>query len=236
MSRARRQRLSPIEAWARTPRDGSVRVTEVRTVRDDPACVWIVLDGVRAGLVDRDTAARVGLALDRPVWTAELADRLDAEVRRRLCDRTAVRLLAARMRSRSGLIQALTRRGHDRTTASACADEHARRGAVDDARFAEVVVRNELARKPAGRRLLEAKLRTKGVSGEAAGRAVEDALADRDELEDARAFARGSMRSFRSGADPDAVRRRLSGRLARRGFSGEVVRRVVDELLREEWA
>jgi len=236
MNRGNRQKLTPIQAWHRTPRDGSVRVTEVRTVPDDPGCVWIVLDGVRAGLVDRETAARAQLATDRPAWTEALAEKLDAEVRRRLCERSAVRLLASRMRSRAGLVQALVRRGHDAPTAEACAEDYAERGAINDARFAEVVVRNELARKPAGRRLLEAKLHAKGVRGEPAGRAVEAALADRDELADARQVARASARSIRDGTEPDVFRRRLSGRLARRGFSGEVVRRVVDELLRERSA
>lgn len=233
MNRGSRQKLTPIQAWQRTPRDGSVRVTEIRTVRDDPGCVWIVLDGVRAGLVDRETAAKAGLALDQPAWTESLAARLDAEVRRRLCDRGAVRLLASRMRSRSGLIEALVRRGHDAETAGVCADAYAERGAIDDARFAEVVVRNELARKPAGRRFLEAKLYAKGVRGEHAGRAIEEALGQRSELEDARKVAASAARSIRDGTEPDAFRRRLSGRLARRGFSGGVIRRVVDELLRE---
>lgn len=229
----RRAKLTPIRVWNTTPRDGSASLTGVRGVTDDPGCVWVLLDGVRAGVVDRETAVRLGLGGAGPsrAWTEDLAGRIDEEVRRRLCERSAVRLLAARMRCRAGLVRALTQRGHDQRTAEACADRYAALGALDDARFAEVVVRNELARKPAGRRLLEAKLRAQGVGGDTAGKAIAAALRGRDELEDARKVAAASLRGMRANADADAVRRRLSGRLARRGFSGEVVRRAVDEVL-----
>jgi regulatory protein len=228
----RRAKTTPIRVWNTTPRDGSASLTGVRGVTDDPGCVWVLLDGARAGVVDRETAARLGLSAPTRAWTEDLAGSIDAEVRRRLCDRSAVRLLAARMRCRAGLVRALTQRGHDQRTAEACAERYAAMGALDDARYAEVVVRNELARKPAGRRLLEAKLRAQGVGGEAARDAVGRALEGRDELEDARKLAAASYRAMRPNTDAGAVRRRLSGRLARRGFSGEIVRRAVDEVMR----
>jgi hypothetical protein len=71
-----------------------------------------------------------------------------------------------------------------------------------------------------------------GVGGEAARDAVGRALEGRDELEDARKLAAASYRAMRPNMDAGAVRRRLSGRLARRGFSGEIVRRAVDEVMR----
>ncbi len=235
MNPRKRASPTPVRAWNDAPRDGSVRLTGIRTVRDDPACVWLLIDGVRAGVVDRETAAALGLAAAPMVWTAALADRLDAEVRRRLCDRSAVRLLAARMRSREGLVRALIQRGHDRGTAAACADRYAEMGALDDARYAEVVVRNELARKPAGRRLLEARLRAQGIRGDDARGAVDRALAERDELADAVRLAASAVRSARAGTDAETLRRRVGGRLARRGFAGETVRRAVEEALRA-WA
>lgn len=230
------QRTTPIRVWdGAAGRDG-VRLTGLRTVRDDPACVWIVLDGLRAGLVDRDAAAALGLAdaaSENAAWRADWHEQLDREVRDRLCRRAAERLLAARMRCRAGLVRALVQRGHDRTTAEACADHFGSLGAVDDARYAEVLVRNELARKPAGRRLLESKLRAHGVGRDEADRAIEEALRGRDELADARRAAEAAARSLRPGSDRQAARRRIGGRLARRGFRPEVIRRALDEVLRE---
>lgn len=229
-----RSSKTPIRAWETTPRDGSATLTELRTVRDDPACVWVLLDGVRAGILDRQSAAGIGPPTP---WTVALADRLDEEVRRRLCDRSAVRLLAARMRSREGLVRALVQRGHARETAAACADRFAGLGALDDARYAEVMVRNELARKPAGRRLLEARLRAHGITGPDARRVLDKALEDRDEAADALRVARAVARSLRPGADAQAARRRLSARLARRGFSSDAVRSAVEAVLGEgDWS
>lgn len=230
------RRSTPIRVWNDAASRDGVRLTGLRTVRDDPARLWILLDNRRAGLVERDSAAALGLpgaAAENAPWRVEWHEKLDPEVRAGLCRRSAERLLAARMRCRAGLVRALVQRGHDRATAEACAEHFASLGAVDDARYAEVLVRNELARKPAGRRLLEAKLRAHGVAREHADRAIDEALGDRDELADARRAAAAAARTLRPGTDRQAARRRLSARLARRGFGPGVIREALDEVLRE---
>ncbi|MCC5822725.1 MAG: RecX family transcriptional regulator [Phycisphaerales bacterium] len=229
-----RQQQIPIRVWSQAAGRDDVRLTGVRPVRDDPGCVWIILDGQRAGLVDRASAASLRLesaAADQKPWDPAWHDHLDAQVRERLCKRSGERLLAARMRCKAGLVRALMNRGHARPDAEACAAHFESLGALDDARYAEVLVRNELSRRPAGRRLLEAKLRSHGVPQSLAESAIKDALLDRDEEADARSVAESAARSLRPGCDPQAARRRIAGRLARRGFGPETIRRVLDSVL-----
>ena len=223
--------------WNEACSDGGVVIDDLRAVRDDPACVWIVSDGVRIGLIDRVSGERHGVCVGT-VLDAETAGRIDAEVRERLCDRSAVRMLAARSHTAAMLGRKLVMRGHDRVTAARVCERWRERGAIDDARFAETAVRNELARRPAGRRLLESKLAAKGVGRAAADAAIDAALSGRDELSDAIEFARRSVgsiaRSLRGQGDRgDVVRRRAFGRLARRGFSGDTSRRAIDIAMRE---
>jgi SOS response regulatory protein OraA/RecX len=225
-----RSRVEPIRAWNQTPRDGSSRLTELRGVREDPTCVWILLDGVKAGMVARETVARAGLVPMTP-WTEAAARSVDEEVRCRLCDLTARRLLSVRVRARAELTRLLTSRGHDGTTVAACVDKYAGLGLIDDDRFAEIAVRSELVRRPVGRRLLEAKLRAKGVNDRAARAAIDTAMEGRDEMADALKAAESGARTMSARAEPEAARRRLTARLLRRGFSSEATRRAVDEVL-----
>ncbi len=221
-----------IRQWQDLRGSDGQTVTALRAVRDDPESVWILCGRDCVGLIGRETATKLGLHAGS-VLDAALIERADAEVRWRLARRDALRMLAARSYARRGLADALVRKGHDRADASTTAAWAADRGFIDDARFAEVTVRNELARRPAGRKLLEAKLRAKGVGPEDAARAIDAALGPRDELEDAIRIARTAVRSLSRSHAREVVQRRVVGRLGRRGFSGEVARRAVERVLQE---
>lgn len=223
-----RSRVVMARAWGEAGRGGPATLGRLAGVRDDPACVWLEIGGVRCGMLSRETAAGLGLR-EGMAWTAALHGAVDSEVRRRLCDRAAVRLLTTRARSRAELERALVQRGHDRVTAEACVAAWDERGAIDDERYAETVVRGTLARRPVGRAVLEATLRGRGVEGRVARAAVDTALEGRDEIADARKAGVSAWRSLAS-LEAAVGRRRLSARLARRGFSAGVVRRVVDEI------
>lgn len=233
----RKRAVPVIRLWNETARSPGQAIDDTRVVRDDPVCIWLVIKGDRVGLLDRAYADKHGVSAGT-LLTEELIERIDTEVRDRLCDRSAVRMLAARSHSAAMLERKLVMRGHDRSTAVAVSKRWTERGAIDDVRFAESTVRNELARKPAGRRLLESKLAAKGVSRADAAPVISAALADRDELADALLLARKSVASLKRSInantrDPAVVKRRTLGRLARRGFSNDAVRRAVEIAMRE---
>jgi regulatory protein len=154
-----------------------------------------------------------------------------AETDRHNARRDAIRFLRISGRSTRALVDRLVAKGHARATAQWAADEMVRVGLLDDRKYAEAVVRSQLSRKPAGRRYLLARLRTKGVPGEIAEDVVAAALDERDELDDAMDLARRKLRTYRPDLDPGAARRRLMGVLARRGFDADTTRRVVESLL-----
>jgi regulatory protein len=145
--------------------------------------------------------------------------------------RSAMRMLTLSARSRADLERSLIGRSHDRAAAAWAVEKMDSIGALDDELFAAGLVRRELLRKPAGRRLLEAKLRAKGVSSEITDRVIAEALEERDVYSDALVVAERGARSLPQSLEHLKKVRRLSGRLARRGFDAEVVRRVVDEVL-----
>lgn len=154
-----------------------------------------------------------------------------ADTDRHKARRDAIRFLRISGRSTRALVDRLVAKGHARATARWAADEMVRVGLLDDRKYAEAVVRSQLARKPAGRRYLLASLRTKGVPGEIAEDVVAAALGERDELSDAMDLAHRKLRTYRPDLDPVAARRRLMGVLARRGFDADTTRSVVESLL-----
>lgn len=98
-----------------------------------------------------------------------------------------------------------------------------RAGFIDDTAFAQYWVENRTAFRPRGQRALVYELRQKGVSADI----VEAALMDFDEREAAWAVAEEQARKLEH-LQADKFRKRLSGRLARRGFSYDLIREILD--------
>ncbi len=102
---------------------------------------------------------------------------------------------------------------------------------VDDAAYADLLIRSQQAGRGLARRALAQELRRKGVDDDTAQAAL-DAVDDRDEEERARALVAKKLRSM-SGLDAVVQTRRLAGMLARKGYGSEVAVRVVREAVRE---
>ena len=133
-----------------------------------------------------------------------------------------LRLLSHRERSRAELKIALRRKGYGADTIAGVLDRLEESGLQSDARFAEVFTQE--AHRGRG-------LSTSAVQGELRRRGVEAGLA----AEAARARAVAGRRATRlSGMPPDVRRRRLEGFLARRGYPGDLCRRIAAEVTAED--
>jgi len=145
-----------------------------------------------------------------------------------------LRQLTAAPRSRQQLAEALARREVPEDVADRVLDRFTEVGLVDDAAYAEVLVRSRHAERGLSRRALALELRRRGVDDGIA----QDALAqvdDDDEEHAARALARKKLASTR-GMDRETRLRRAYGALGRRGYGGSLVARVVREELEAEGA
>ena len=141
----------------------------------------------------------------------------------------ALRLIKFRPRSEAELATRLGRKGFGDETVRAVLEDLRRTGLVGDARFARYAA-NQAAVKPVGRRLMLNRLRAKGIAPDLAEEAVQAATAGKDELELAREAA-GRRAPSLEGLPREAARRRLFGYLSRRGFSSDVVWKVIHEKL-----
>ena len=132
----------------------------------------------------------------------------------------ALGLLAVRWRSRVELERRLRAAGYPpEEVEEALADLEAA-GLIDDARFAQELVRSRTGRRLSGDRAIRSDLRGKGV-----GQDVVDGALEGLPPEEERAFELAAARATRMGSTPpEAAYRRIVGLLQRRGFGPSLAR------------
>jgi len=140
-----------------------------------------------------------------------------------------LRLLTAAARPRAALAVALAQRGIPDQVADAVLNRFVEVGLIDDRAYAEAFVVAKHRDRALGVSALRTELRRKGVDEVTVDAAVQ-ALDQDAERERARALISRRVDSA-MGDGVQAARRRLIGLLARRGYTADVARQVVDEAL-----
>ena len=132
-------------------------------------------------------------------------------------------------RSRSELESALARRRVPVDATSRVLDRLQQAGLIDDQRFARDWVESRQARRQLSRSALQHELQAKGVAREFIELALEG-VGREEELRAARCLADKKLRSL-ADLPHEVQRRRVAGALARRGFSSDIVSRVLADLI-----
>ena len=140
-----------------------------------------------------------------------------------------LRLVKFRPRSEAELRRRLLEKGHGDPTIEQVISEFKKQDLINDAKFARYFANQRMMLKPMGRQGLKRELKAKGVDLSLAALAVEEAAGETSEIDRARELARGRMGTLR-GLGKEASQRRLLGFLSRRGFSSDVIYRVVREV------
>ena len=141
----------------------------------------------------------------------------------------ALRMLERQPRTRVELARGMARRGVPADVAAAVLDRFTEVGLVDDEAFASAWVESRHASRGLGRRALSAELRRRGVDEQVVRDTVAD-VTDDDEEGAARALVERKLRTVAS-LPREVQIRRLTGMLARKGFSHGLAFRVVQDAL-----
>ncbi len=199
-------------------RDGRVRVRAT--------------DG-RAWSVDIDTVGSHPALREGGVLDERLVGVLDAASQLLTLQDRAIGMLARARRSRRELVQRLRRVVDAPELIERVLTRLAALGVLDDAAVARAEAASRF-RRGEGRRKIQQRLAAKGIDRQTAeqvlGEVIEDEAVDEEAL--CRAAAERRLRSLQ-GVEPDARRRRLSAFLQRRGFSGDMIGRVLRSLPRD---
>ena len=171
------------------------------------------------GAAGRSAARRRGRPASEPPTTGAAA--VDAEPDPESVARAIVlRRLTGSAQSRAQLADALARRDVPEDVATRVLDRFTEVGLVDDAEYARMLVRTRQQERGLARRALAVELRRKGID-------------DEDEERTARELVRRRLRTTR-GLQTEVRVRRAYGALARKGYSGGLVARLVREELAAE--
>jgi regulatory protein len=137
--------------------------------------------------------------------------------------------LSVQARSRQELEQALRSRRVPSEAAQRVLDRLQQAGLVDDEKLARNWVESRQARRHLSRSALRHELQVKGVGRDEIDAALDEVSRD-DELRAARSLAGKRLESM-AGVSHQAKQRRVAGVLARRGFSSDVIARVLADVL-----
>jgi regulatory protein len=207
---------------------GPRRITGLEPDQARPGAVRLLVDGRLYCTADGEAAATVGLVPGAPLEgeLAEAAGRLaDAEG----AWRAVLRALARRGFATEELRRRLRQRGHPPAAIDAAVDRAIAAGLLDDLAFARLFVssRADRGRGPAR---LRRDLAARGVASAVIERALQEGWPAEDTpLEVARRLAEQRAAQL-AGLPRPARMRRLAAFLARRGFSGPEVTRLVREV------
>ncbi|HEY0118198.1 MAG TPA: regulatory protein RecX [Cellulomonas sp.] len=140
-----------------------------------------------------------------------------------------LRLLTGAPRSRAQLAEALAKRDVPVELATRILDRFTEVGLIDDAEYADMLVRSRHVERGLSRRALAVELRRRGIDDSTAADALAQ-VGDDDEVEAARQLVQRRLASTR-GLDPQTRTRRTLAALGRRGYPPGLVARLVRESL-----
>jgi len=228
--RGSHQRPNPGEPDDTTPeadRPRSGTITAIHTQQRDQERVSVFLDDVFAFGLDRQVVLDRGLHSGQTLNEADTAELLALDETSR-ATAAALQFLGYRPRSEGEIQRRLRQRGFAQQAIDTTLAKLRDWRYVDDGDFAQRWIENRLVHRPRSARLLTQELRQKGVDAGTATAAIDEAAID--EVADAKALAADKMRKLSS--LPDDVRvRRITGFLARRGYSFGVIRAALDGLV-----
>ncbi len=144
----------------------------------------------------------------------------------------ALRLIAHRDRTVHEVRTRLAEKGHAAGAVEAAVARLKRIGYLDDAAYCERYITEILTSRPAGRRVITARLRLRGAHPEVIRAALGRAYPEGADEEMAYRVAAKRARRYR-GEEPAACRRKLAGFLSRRGFDYDDVQKALRRVLGE---
>ena len=199
------------------------KISAIKAQTRDPNRVNIFLDGGYAFSVARIVAAwlTVGQELSQERITSLQQADIDEKAYQE-----ALHFLSYRMRSTREIEHYLRQNGYSEEIVSVVTERLERSGILNDTAFANSWVENRDTFRPRSRRLLSMELRQKGIPEEVIELSLTEAPSDEElayqaALKQARKLEHMERLEFR---------RKLSGFLARRGFSYDTISPVVDRV------
>ena len=144
------------------------------------------------------------------------------------CFTAALRLLARRDHSCFELSGKLLDRGFSQDQIQRAVDRCLHLGYLDDERFAGAYI-EQLQRRGYGCHRMQQMIAAKGVSHQAASACLEPLCNDAVQLRDCRKAMKKKLKNSRNSGESSQARAKMYRFLLNRGFSSDIIRKVLDD-------
>jgi len=210
-------------------------VTALTKQEKKPWRTSIFIDGKFWRGFETETIVELGLYEGQRLAQSELEE-LDHSLDKRRALNRAVLLLSYRSRSEHEISDRLSKAGFASNIIAEVIDDLKRLDYLNDDAFSKSWMKSRMDAKLYGSRRIKQELKLKGVSDEIIERQLEENTSPEDEYHRAKTLAESKLSSATYKAlEKDALFRRLSQFLLRRGYSSSIVYDVCKDIIRERF-
>lgn len=205
----------------------SAKITKIEIQKKNKNRLSIFLDDEFAFGLDNEVVVQFGLKEGDELSREKIKILLLKEEKKSAKEK-AFRYLAGRAHSEKELRIKLLRKGFPKAIVDEVISDLKAQKFIDDEMFALSYVRSRLVNKPVGEILLRHELWQKGIHEEIIEKAVQEAYAEKNQLEIARELME-KRRAHYKNLEEKKRKKRLGDFLLRRGFTWDLVKEVIDE-------
>jgi regulatory protein len=203
-------------------------VTTIETQKRNPKRRSIFIDGKFAFGLDEEVLYKLELKKGDSL-TEQQIKKITKEERKKEAKDVALRILSFRRRTEKQVKDKLQKKGFDEKTIKATVDKLKGFDLINDFEFATAWVKDRLAFKPRGKKLLKQELWKKGIKKEILEQVTEELCQDEDKS--ALELLEKIKKRYKD-LEPKAAKRRMFNFLLRRGFSYETTKRALSQVNR----
>ena len=198
-------------------------ITRIEVQRKNPRRRSVFLDGKFAFGLDEEVAVRLGLEKGEDLTELKIKDILSQKAENE-AKNIALKFLSFRRRTEKEIRDKLKGKGFNEKSIKSTIDKLKGYDLINDSEFATAWVKERLAYKPRGKRLLKQELWKKGIRKDIIERVTDELCQDEDKS--ASELLEKIRRRYKN-LEPKVARRRMLGVLLRRGFSYETAKNTL---------
>jgi regulatory protein len=203
-------------------------VTKIEVQKRNRKRRSVFIDGEFAFGLDEEVLYKSGLKKGESLTQQRIKEITNEEKQKEAKD-VALRFLSFRRRTEKQVREKLKKKEFDEKTIEATIDKLKEFDLINDLEFATSWVKDRLALKPRGRKLLRQELWKKGIGKDIIDQVTEELCRDEDKA--ALELVERIEKRYRN-LEPKVARRRMFNLLLRRGFSYEVSKNSLELLTR----
>ncbi|MGB2769977.1 MAG: RecX family transcriptional regulator [Candidatus Zixiibacteriota bacterium] len=195
-------------------------ITRIQAQRKDPRRRSVFLDGKFAFGLDEEVVSRLGLEKGKDLTEGRVKEVLSQKAESE-AKNAALRFLSFRRRTEKEIRDKLKSKGFDEKSIKSTIGKLKEYDLINDSEFAAAWVKERLAYKPRGKKLLAQELWKKGIGKDIIDQVTEELCQDEER---SAAELLEKIKGRYKNLEPKVARRRMYGLLLRRGFSYETVK------------